>query len=107
MRGPGGELALAAPRQVLLGADGLGAPRGADLAAISGWRRGVLEFNDVPPLAQVVTRPLPRGPHPADGRPAGRQPGTGPFPLDQLADAALLIRDVYGARRCCRAASCC
>ena len=38
---------------MLLGADGLGAPRDADLAAISGWRRGVLEFNDVP-LAQVV-----------------------------------------------------
>jgi ferric-dicitrate binding protein FerR (iron transport regulator) len=99
VRGPGGELALAAPRQVLLGADGLGAPRDADLAAISGWRRGVLEFNDVP-LAQVVDeinryragRILLMGDRLAGSRVQAR------FPLDQLADAALLIRDVYGAR---------
>ena len=84
------------------GAAGRGRParaRDADLAAISGWRRGVLEFNDVP-LAQVVDeinryragRILLMGDRLAGSRVQAR------FPLDQLADAALLIRDVYGAR---------
>ena len=59
----------------------------------------MLEFNDVP-LAQVVDeinryragRILLMGDRLAGSRVQAR------FPLDQLADAALLIRDVYGAR---------
>ncbi len=92
-------LDLVAAQQVVLGAGGASAPKRVDAEQVTAWRRGVLEFNNVP-LAQVVDeinryrpgRIVLVGQRLADSLVQAR------FSLDQLADAALLIRDVYGAQ---------
>lgn len=92
-------LDLVAAQQVVLGAGGASAPKRVDAEQVTAWRRGVLEFNNVP-LAQVVDeinryrpgRIVLMGQRLADSLVQAR------FSLDQLADAALLIRDVYGAQ---------
>lgn len=92
-------LELTAAQQVVLGAAGASGPRRVDLDAVTAWRRGVLEFNNAP-LAQVVDeinryrpgRIVLMGDRLAGSLVQAR------FSLDQLADAALLIRDVYGAQ---------
>lgn len=92
-------LELTAAQQVVLGAAGASGPRRVDLDAVTAWRRGVLEFNGVP-LAQVVdeiNRYRPGRIVLVGDRLAGSLVQAR-FSLDQLADAALLIRDVYGAQ---------
>ncbi|MFP3743078.1 DUF4880 domain-containing protein [Achromobacter sp. SIMBA_011] len=92
-------LELAAAQQVVLGPGGASRPRRVDLDAVTAWRRGVLEFNNVP-LAQVVdeiNRYRPGRIVLVGDRLAGSLVQAR-FSLDQLADAALLIRDVYGAQ---------
>ncbi|WP_454695737.1 FecR family protein [Achromobacter aegrifaciens] len=92
-------LELTAAQQVVLGAAGASGPRRVDLDAVTAWRRGVLEFHNAP-LAQVVDEINRYRP----GRivlVGDRLTGSlvqARFSLDQLADAALLIRDVYGAQ---------
>lgn len=90
---------LTAAQQVVLGAGGASGPRRVDPDQVTAWRRGVLEFNNVP-LAQVVdeiNRYRPGRIVLVSDRLAGSLVQAR-FSLDQLADAALLIRDAYGAQ---------
>ena len=86
-------------RVLVLGAGGASGPRRVDPDQVTAWRRGVLEFNNVP-LAQVVdeiNRYRPGRIVLVSDRLAGSLVQAR-FSLDQLADAALLIRDAYGAQ---------
>lgn len=90
---------LTAAQQVVLGAGGASGPRRVDPEQVTAWRRGVLQFNNVP-LAQVVdeiNRYRPGRIVLVSDRLAGSLVQAR-FSLDQLADAALLIRDAYGAQ---------
>ncbi|WP_175204943.1 FecR family protein, partial [Achromobacter ruhlandii] len=90
---------LTAAQQVVLGAGGASGPQRVDPDQVTAWRRGVLEFNNVP-LAQVVdeiNRYRPGRIVLVSDRLAGSLVQAR-FSLDQLADAAQLIRDAYGAQ---------
>lgn len=96
---PQQRLTLQASQQVIYDDRDLRVVAGADLDAITAWRRGLLVFDRVP-LTQVIAEinRYRRGKLILRNAALGRRLVKAQFPIATLDDAVGMIRDAYGAR---------